>query len=148
VLFSDFFKILRSRETLTGPRPKGGFTRCLIFDYFTVSVFWPHFSVSHGTILIPTFGNFCGRLSIYKSWHFLLQFRSGVNFTNIFARLFFKNKLRSFFGWMANGAQIWQTSHRFGKFLIDFSIQSGESIVGEIERQFLKTMWADNFSLV
>jgi len=49
---------------------------------------------------------------------------------------------------MANGAQIWQTSHRFGKFLIDFSIQSGESIVGEIERQFLKTMWADNFSLV
>jgi hypothetical protein len=39
---------------------------------------------------------------------------------------------------MANGAQIWQTSHKFGKFLIDFSIQSGESIDGEIERQFFE----------
>ncbi len=38
-------------------------------------------------------------------------------------------------------AQIWHTAHRFGEFLIDFSLKSGESIVGKIEWQF------DNFSL-
>jgi hypothetical protein len=32
---------------------------------------------------------------------------------------------------MANG--VWQMAHRFGKFSIDFSLQSGELIVGEID---------------
>jgi len=34
---------------------------------------------------------------------------------------------------MVNG--VWQMAHRIGKFTIDFSLQSGESLVGEIERQ-------------
>jgi len=51
---------------------------------------------------------------------------------NILAQLFRAKKMRSFF--LANNA--WQTTNRFGKFSIDFSLQkSGESIVGEIERQ-------------
>jgi len=39
-------------------------------------------------------------------------------------------------------------AHRFGKFSIDFILKSGESIVGEIDRQFFRqTMGADNFLL-
>jgi len=49
---------------------------------------------------------------------------------------------------LANCSQIWQTAHRFGKFSIDFCLQSGESIFGEIEWQiFRQTLCANNFLL-
>jgi len=41
---------------------------------------------------------------------------------------------------LANSA--WQTTQRLGKFSIDFSLKSGESIVGEIEERFFAKRYA------
>jgi len=58
----------------------------------------------------------------------------GVDFTNIFVRLFSENKMKSFFGQMAFDKL---TANKFGKKCTNLNLKFGVLFFGEIDQQIL-----------